>query len=217
MGLRIYIKEIYCIVLSIFFLCSCGLIGGDDKIEVSENAVLSGPPLSIPPEFDIDSQNTNQQSTIPDYDTQVSIDNDNDLNNFENEITYETNQNENLFLDEMPPQSNITGNGEIQSFESFNPNLSRTNNQVNINRNSVEQKIYRSTVPSDSYNFGRILTNNKKKYAQKKPSNFAGFGRENRTFEQIEIKNTDNLSKEEEFLLEDILNQENKPGTYDQD
>ena len=72
----IFIKKFYFIVILSSLLVSCGLIGGNDKEDISENAVLSGPPLAIPPEFDIDSQNTNQQSTIPDYDTQVSIDND---------------------------------------------------------------------------------------------------------------------------------------------
>ena len=56
MVFQIYIKTFYFIVAYIFLLTSCGIIGGDDKVDASENSVLSGPPLAIPPEFDIDSQ-----------------------------------------------------------------------------------------------------------------------------------------------------------------
>ena len=103
--------------------------------------------------------------------------------------------------------TNIENTGEIQSFESFNPNLTRTIRQTNINVNPKAQKTYGATVPSDSYiqnispEFGRV---NQKTYARKKKDNFVGFGTQ--SFEEIGTINTGDLSKEEEFLLEDILN-----------
>ena len=96
--------------------------------------------------------------------------------------------------------------------ESFNPNLTRTNKQSNNNVRG--QKTYRAIVPSDSYNFDRIESGTQKPYAQKKRDNFTGFGTTN--FEQTEIRNNIDLSKEEEFLLEDIINQENIPSTIDE-
>ena len=60
----IFIKKFYFIVILSSLLVSCGLIGGNDKEDISENAVLSGPPLAIPPEFDIDSQNTNHSMEL---------------------------------------------------------------------------------------------------------------------------------------------------------
>ena len=202
MAFQIYIKRFCSIVIGIFILSSCGLIGGDDKVDVSENSVLSGPPLAIPPEFDIDSQNQNQQQSIPNYDIGTFDDEDN-IGDFENEPVYESSENENIFSDEIPSTTNVENNGEIQSFESFNPNLTRTNKQSNNNVNVRVQKTYRATVPSDSYNFNRALTTNQTSYARKE-DNFVGFGDSN--FEQIETLNTKGLSKEEEFLLEDIIN-----------
>ena len=207
MGFQIYIKRFYYIVTSIFVLASCGLIGGNDKVDVSENSVLSGPPLAIPPEFDINSQNTNQQQPMSTYDLETH-EGDGNISNFENEpaTVYESTQNENIFSDEIPNMTNIENTGEIQSFESFNPNLVRSNRQINtINTSPQIQRSYRHTVPSDAYNFDKISPNNQKTYAQKKQDNFIGFGSKN--FEQIETINTRDLSKEEEFLLEDIINQ----------
>ena len=211
MVFQIYIKTFYFIVAYIFLLTSCGLIGGDDKVDASENSVLSGPPLAIPPEFDIDSQGSNQQQSMSTYDFETLDEGDN-LSNFEDEtaIAYESTENENIFTDEISDMTNIENTGEIQSFESFNPNLTRTIRQTNINVNPKAQKTYGATVPSDSYiqnispKFGRI---NQKTYVQKKKDNFVGFGTQ--SFEKIGTTNTGDLSKEEEFLLEDILNTDN--------
>tara|TARA_B100000949_G_C14167517_1_gene401862 strand:+ start:242 stop:904 length:663 start_codon:yes stop_codon:yes gene_type:complete len=202
MAFQIYIKRFCFIVIGIFLLSSCGLIGGDDKVDVSENSVLSGPPLAIPPEFDIDLQNQNQQQSIPNYDI-GTFDDEGNISDFENEPAYESSDNENIFSDEIPSTTNIENNGEIQSFESFNPNLVRSNKQTNVKVSPKIQRKYKTTVPSDSYNFNRTLTTNQTSYA-KKENNFVGFGDSN--FEQIETLNTKGLSKEEEFLLEDIIN-----------
>jgi hypothetical protein len=198
-----FIKKFYFIITCIFLLASCGLFGGDDKVDVTENSVLSGPPLSIPPEFDIDSQNTNQQQSMPTYGIET-LDQGSNIGNFENEPVYESTQNENLFTDEIPYMTNIENTGEIQSFENFNPNIVRSNRQTNIITSPKIQRTYRQTVPSDGYTFDRILPKNQKTYAQKKKDNFIGFGTKN--FEQIGTGDIGGLSKEEEFLLEDILN-----------
>ena len=214
MTFQMYIKRFLFIATGIFLLSSCGLIGGKDKVEVSENSVLSGPPLAIPPEFDVNSENPNQQQSIPTYDDFETLDDTDNISSFENEPVYKTSQDENIFTDEIPSMTNIESTGEIQSFESFNPNLTRTNKQSNNNVNVRVQKTYRATVPSDSYNFDRIESGTQKAYVQKKRDNFTGFGTTN--FEQTEIRNNKDLSKEEEFLLEDIINQENIPSTIDE-
>ena len=202
----IFIKKFYFIVILSSLLVSCGLIGGNDKEDISENAVLSGPPLAIPPEFDIDSQNTNQQQSVPTFDMET-LEEGNNIDNFED-------GNENVFTDEAPAMTNIENTGEIQSFESFNPNIVRSNRQNNIEVSPKIQKTYRSTVPSDAYNFNSVIPRNQRTYAQKKKNSFIGFG--NKNFEQIEGENVGDLSKEEEFLLEDILNQESVPSSIDE-
>jgi len=213
MHFQTYIKKFCFIIISILLLTSCGLVGGGDKADTTENSVLSGPPLSIPPEFDIDSQNANQQQPMQTYDLET-LDGSDDISNFENEPVFESTQDDNIFTGEIPSMTNVESTGEIQSFENFNPNLEQTFRQTNVNVRSNIQKKYRSTVPSDSYiqnispKFGRI---NQKTYAQKKKNNFTGFGASN--FGQIESRKSADLSKEEEFLLEDIINQENIPST----
>jgi hypothetical protein len=216
MHFQTYIKKFCFIIISILLLTSCGLVGGGDKADTTENSVLSGPPLSIPPEFDIDSQNANQQQPMQTYDLET-LDGSDDISNFENEPVFESTQDDNIFTGEIPSMTNVESTGEIQSFENFNPNLEQTFRQTNVNVRSNIQKKYRSTVPSDAYiqnispKFGRV---NQKAYAQKKKNNFTGFSASN--FGQIEFRRSADLSKEEEFLLEDIINKENTPGTIDQ-
>ena len=207
MVLQIYINKLLIIVCSIFLLTSCGIIGGKEEVDANENAVLSGPPLSIPPEFDVDLQNPNQQQSIPTYDLETTD------QSFEDIEVYESNQNENIFSDEVPTMTNIENSGEIQSFENFNPNIARTSKQKNINISPRVQKTYRATVPSDSYNFGKIqLKNRNTSYIK---NNNYGFGQQN--FEQVQTRNNNNLSKEEEFLLEDLINQEGAPTSNSRD
>ena len=209
----VFIKKFYFFTGFIFLLASCGLIGGD-KEDFSENAVLSGPPLAIPPEFDIDSQNANQQQSIPTYDIET-LEQGNNIDNFEDEPVYQSEQNEeNIFADEIPTMTNIENTGEIQSFENYNQNIVRSNRQNNIEISPKKQKTYRRTVPSDAYSFDNIPSVVQRSYAQKKKNNFVGFG--NNNFEQTKTRNIGDLSKEEEFLLEDILNQENIPSTIDE-
>tara|TARA_Y100000590_G_scaffold413910_1_gene510254 strand:+ start:243 stop:893 length:651 start_codon:yes stop_codon:yes gene_type:complete len=203
----IFIKKFYFIVILSSLLVSCGLIGGNDKEDISENAVLSGPPLAIPPEFDIDSQNTNQQQSVPTFDMET-LEEGNNIDNFED-------GNENVFTDEAPAMTNIENTGEIQSFESFNPNNTVTiNRKNNVKTSPRTQKVYKPTVPSDAYSFDRVISKKQNKYVQRKKDNFSSFG--DNQFEQIDDRNPGALSKEEEFLLDDIINQEdNLESGYD--
>ena len=203
----IFIKKFYFIVILSSLLVSCGLIGGNDKEDISENAVLSGPPLAIPPEFDIDSQNTNQQQSVPTFDMET-LEEGNNIDNFED-------GNENVFTDEAPAMTNIENTGEIQSFESFNPNNTVTiNRKNNVKTSHRTQKVYKPTVPSDAYSFDRVISKKQNKYVQRKKDNFSSFG--DNQFEQIDDRNPGALSKEEEFLLDDIINQEdNLESGYD--
>ena len=112
------------------------------------------------------SQNTNQQQSIPTYDLETTD------QSFEDIQVYESNQNENIFGDEVPTMTNIENSGEIQSFESFNPNVVRVNKQKNINISPRVQKTYRSTVPSDAYDFGRIQPKNRNTSYVKRNNNY---------------------------------------------
>ena len=203
----IFIKKFYFIVILSSLLVSCGLIGGNDKEDISENAVLSGPPLAIPPEFDIDSQNTNQQQSVPTFDMET-LEEGNNIDNFED-------GNENVFTDEAPAMTNIENTGEIQSIESINPyNTVTINRKNNVKTSPRTQKVYKPTVPSDAYSFDRVISKKQNKYVQRKKDNFSSFG--DNQFEQIDDRNPGALSKEEEFLLDDIINQEdNLESGYD--
>ena len=212
-----YLKKFYFIVISVILLSSCGLVGGGDEVEVRENSVLSGPPLANPPEFDIDGQNAQQQSS-PNYDLQNSNELE-ETENFENIPTYQENENEDVYFENVPNVANIDNDvqsNDVQSFENYNPNLNQVSKQTQVNNNVRVQRVNRSSVPSDAYNFGKVITNKRKTYAQKKES-FSGFGVQN--FEQTQgIGNNNNLSKEEEFLLEDLINQQNtisEPDEFD--
>ena len=204
MHFEIYIKFFLFTITGLFLLSACGLIGGKNQVDTTENSVLSGPPLAIPPEFDIDLQNTNQEQSAPGYDMNT-FEQDDAVGSFEDE-------NENIFTNEVPAMTNLENKGEIQSFENFNSNIVRSNKQSNIRTNPKRQRTYRSSVPSDSYTFDRVPVGNQKTYAQKKKNTLDGFG----NFEQLGTVNTGDLSKEEEFLLEDILSEENIPGTIDE-
>ena len=204
MVLQKYINKFYILIISIFLLTSCGIIGGKDEVDATENAVLSGPPLAIPPEFDINSQNTDQEQTMQTYDLETTDE------GFEDQQIYESNENTDIFSDEVPAMTNIENSGEIQSFENFNPSVSKINKQKNININPRVQKTYRSTVPSDAYDFRKIQPKNRNTSYVKRNNNNYGFGQQ--SFEETQTRGNNNLSKEEEFLLEDLM-RDDKPAT----
>ena len=209
MVLQNYINKFYILIISIFLLTSCGIIGGKDDVDATENAVLSGPPLAIPPEFDINSQNTDQEQSMQTYDLETMD------QGFEDQQIYESNENTDIFSDEVPAMTNIENSGEIQSFENFNPSVSKINKQKNININPRVQKTYRSTVPSDSYDFGKIQPKNRNTSYVKRNNNNYGFGQQ--SFEQTQTRGNNNLSKEEEFLLEDLITQGDAPSSNSMD
>ena len=209
MVLQNYINKFYILIISIFLLTSCGIIGGKDDVDATENAVLSGPPLAIPPEFDINSQNTDQEQSMQTYDLETMD------QGFEDQQIYESNENTDIFSDEVPAMTNIENSGEIQSFENFNPSVSKINKQKNININPRVQKTYRSTVPSDAYDFGKIQPKNRNTSYVKRNNNNYGFGQQ--SFEQTQTMGDNNLSKEEEFLLEDLITQEAAPSSNSRD
>lgn len=209
MVLQNYINKFYILIISIFLLTSCGIIGGKDDVDATENAVLSGPPLAIPPEFDINSQNTDQEQSMQTYDLETMD------QGFEDQQIYESNENTDIFSDEVPAMTNIENSGEIQSFENFNPSVSKINKQKNININPRVQKTYRSTVPSDAYDFGKIQPKNRNTSYVKRNNNNYGFGQQ--SFEQTQTRDNNNLSKEEEFLLEDLITQEDAPSSNSRD
>ncbi len=198
-------KKKVVIILSIFFLCSCGVIGGDDKNQVSENAVLSGPPLAIPPEFDIESS----QNTITGQDdTNYDIPEYNDLENntLNDEVIYED--------DQLNQMSNVNNDIENQNFENLNT-FNENNVSRQIDTNVRKKRISRKpSVPSDSYNFNTTVLSEKNIYVKNKSNSFTGFGKQD-----VEIKNSKDLSNEEELLLNDILNQSSDLSneTLDQD
>ena len=209
MVLQNYINKFYILIISIFLLTSCGIIGGKDDVDATENAVLSGPPLAIPPEFDINSQNTDQEQSMQTYDLETMD------QGFEDQQIYESNENTDIFSDEVPAMTNIENSGEIQSFENFNPSVSKINKQKNININPRVQKTYRSTVPSDAYDFGKIQPKNRNTSYVKRNNNNYGFGQQ--SFEQTQTRGDNNLSKEEEFLLEDLITQGDAPSSNSRD
>ena len=209
MVLQNYINKFYILIISIFLLTSCGIIGGKDDVDATENAVLSGPPLAIPPEFDINSQNTDQEQSMQTYDLETMD------QGFEDQQIYESNENTDIFSDEVPAMTNIENSGEIQSFENFNPSVSKINKQKNININPRVQKTYRSTVPSDAYDFGKIQPKNRNTSYVKRNNNNYGFGQQ--SFEQTQTGDNNNLSKEEEFLLEDLITQGDAPSSNSRD
>ena len=209
MVLQNYINKFYILIISIFLLTSCGIIGGKDDVDATENAVLSGPPLAIPPEFDINSQNTDQEQSMQTYDLETMD------QGFEDQQIFESNENTDIFSDEVPAMTNIENSGEIQSFENFNPSVSKINKQKNININPRVQKTYRSTVPSDAYDFGKIQPKNRNTSYVKRNNNNYGFGQQ--SFEQTQTMGDNNLSKEEEFLLEDLITQEDAPSSNSRD
>tara|TARA_B100000686_G_C16630793_1_gene884557 strand:- start:164 stop:796 length:633 start_codon:yes stop_codon:yes gene_type:complete len=206
-----YIKKFFLVTIPLIFLSSCGLVGGKDEVDVSKNAVLSGPPLAIPPEFDIDAQNSNQQQSNQAYNLETLDEGEGDIGSFENEPIYQQSQNEDFFADDVPTMANT---GDTQSFENYNPNINVTRKQSKNVQPRV-QRSHRPAVPSDAYNFGETTLRRQKVYAKKSKDDFVGFGTQ--TFEQTNIQSDNNLSQEEEFLLQDIMTDDgfNQKGDSD--
>ena len=184
---------------SLFILNSCGLIG-DKKVTPNESAVLSGPPLAIPPDFDVDQPQGNvavletpdmmqeQSNVIQDFET-------NEPDSLENQSMYSLEEN------------------VVQDFETYDPNASMRNQMRNPNieqrinsKGKSYQKSKKPLVPSDAYDvdISRLTNVNRKNETSK-----SFFSSSVNVFEDsIDLKNDQNLSEAEENLLEEIMIQD---------
>ena len=188
------------ILFFLFVLHSCGIVN-KEKVVADENAVLSGPPLAIPPDFD-SSIEMPQQNTLEN--TQLS------LENYQKE-TFEDEQSSN-------PLSNLETNqvevydsqNSMQSFETFDPNRNNVLKTRQIqNNNSVSNRtIRRSTVPSDSYivNQNRLTRVNKPLTSTEDyfTSSSNVFTNTNNARRQVLIKE-EGLTRDEKSMIKDLL------------
>ena len=186
----------FCVGL-FFIVSSCGIFG-NEKVVPNESAVLSGPPLAIPPDFDIDSSPVDNTG-IPTIDIIGQEDNENFANiptlDQETPYVFENSQETIEMLD----------SGTIQDFETYDP----INQQVFVpqqkgnNETKFSRKKERVSVPSDAYDID-ISTLSIRNQQTRNSKNY--FKSENNIFpKNIKIKNNQNLSKEEESLLEEII------------
>ena len=184
---------------SLFILNSCGLIG-DKKVTPNESAVLSGPPLAIPPDFDVDQPQGN-----------VAVLETPDMMQEQSNVIQDFEINEPASLEDQSMYS--VEQNVIQDFETYDPNASMRNQMRNANieqrtnsKGKSYQKSKKSLVPSDSYDvdISRLTNVNRKNETSK-----SFFSSSVNVFEDsIDLKNDQNLSKAEENLLEEIMIQD---------
>ena len=128
----------FCVVL-FFIVSSCGIFG-DEKVVPNENAVLSGPPLAIPPDFDIDSSLVDNTG-IPTIDIIGQEDNENFANiptlDQETPYVFENSQETIEMLD----------SGTIQAFETYDP----INQQVFVPQQKGNNETKFSYIKNQSY------------------------------------------------------------------
>ena len=143
---------------SLFILNSCGLIG-DKKVTPNESAVLSGPPLAIPPDFDVDQPQGN-----------VAVLETPDMMQEQSNVIQDFEINEPASLEDQSMYS--VEQNVIQDFETYDPNASMRNQMRNANieqrtnsKGKSYQKSKKSLVPSDSYDvdISRLTNVNRKK------------------------------------------------------
>ena len=188
----------YFFVVGLFFIVSsCGIFG-NEKVVPNESAVLSGPPLAIPPDFDINNSPVDNTG-IPTIDIIDQEDNENFANiptlDQETPYVFENSQETIEMLD----------SGTIQDFETYDP----INQQVFVpqqkgnNETKFSRKKERVAVPSDAYDID-ISTLRIRNQQTRNSKNY--FKSENNSFtKNIKIENNQNLSKEEESLLKEII------------
>lgn len=186
----------FCVVL-FFIISSCGIFG-DEKVVPNESAVLSGPPLTIPPDFDIDNSPVDNTG-IPTIDIVDQEDNENFANipTLDQETPY--------VFEDSQETIEMLDSGTIQDFETYDP----INQQVFVpqqkgnNETKFSRKKARVSVPSDAYDID-ISTSSIQNQQTRNSKNY--FKSENNIFKKnIKIENNQNLSKEEESLLEEII------------
>ena len=199
----------------LFVLHSCGIVNpfNKEKVVANENAVLSGPPLAIPPDFDsnieMPEQNTLESTNLP-------------LENYQTE-TFEDEQASyplsNLETNQVEVYDSQNG---MQSFETFDSNRNTVLNTRQIqNNNSVSNKTRkrRATVPSDAYtiNPNKLTRVNKSPQSEKDyfTSSFNTFTNTNNARRQTLIKDKD-LTRDERSMIEDLLDTSNQIDSKEQ-
>ena len=193
----------------LFVLHSCGIVNpfNKEKVVANEKAVLSGPPLAIPPDFDsnieMPEQNTLESTNLP-------------LENYQTD-TFEDEQASyplsNLETNQIEVYDSQNG---MQSFETFDSNRNTVLNTRQIqNNNSVSNKTRkrRATVPSDAYtiNPNKLTRVNKSPQSEKDyfTSSFNTFTNTNNARRQTLIKDKD-LTRDERSMIEDLLDTSNQ-------
>mgnify|MGYP001380296794 CR=1 FL=1 len=185
----------------LFILNSCGFIG-DKKVTPDENAVLSGPPLAIPPDFDIDQP----QGNVVGFETP-------DMMQEQSNVIQDFETNEPASLEDQSMYS--LEENVIQDFETYDPNISMRNQMLNANieqRTNSRGKSYlkskKSLVPSHSYDVDMIRFPN---IYRKNETSKSFFSSSVNVFENsMDLKNDQNLSEAEQNLLEEIMIQDEK-------
>ena len=191
------IKKYSFFIVFLLILNACGI--GQKKVVPNEAAVLSGPPLTIPPDFDVQEPPNNDLGAPSPADILVQEDNENFANipTLEQEVPY--------LLQDSQETINTFDSNNIQDFETFDPNKVQAfiPQQIENSKAKLSRQPGRVLVPSDVYDvdMSRLNNINQQKNASK---NYFGSGN-NIVRNRIGVQNYQNLSKEEESLLKEII------------
>jgi len=191
------IKKYFFFIVFLLILNACGI--GQEKVVPNEAAVLSGPPLTIPPDFDVQEPPNNDLGAPSPADILVQEDNENFANipTLEQEVPY--------LLQDSQETINTFDSNNIQDFETFDPNKVQAfiPQQIENSKAKLSRQPRRVLVPSDVYDvdMSRLNNINQQKKASK---NYFGTGN-NIVRNRIGMQNNQNLSKEEESLLKEII------------
>ena len=191
------IKKYFFFIVFLLILNACGI--GQEKVVPNEAAVLSGPPLTIPPDFDVQEPPNNDLGAPSPADILVQEDNENFANipTLEQEAPY--------LLQDSQETINTFDSNNIQDFETFDPNKVQAfiPQQIENSKAKLSRQPRRVLVPSDVYDVDMSRLNNINQ--QKKASiNYFRSGN-NIVRNRIGVQNNQNLSKEEESLLKEII------------
>jgi len=191
------IKKYFFFIVFLLILNACGI--GQEKVVPNEAAVLSGPPLTIPPDFDVQEPPNNDPGAPSPADIVVQEDNENFANipTLEQEAPY--------LLQDSQETINTFDSNNIQDFETFDPNKVQAfiPQQIENSKAKLSRQPRRVLVPSDVYDVDMSRLNNINQ--QKKASiNYFRSGN-NIVRNRIGVQDNQNLSKEEESLLKEII------------
>ena len=198
-----YVINKYCFFLVFLsILNACGFIGGDEKVSPNEAAVLSGPPLAIPPDFDDQGQPVNALAVPSPVDVV-------DQRGDEGYANIPTLEEEAQYYDQQQSFENSQetiqtfDSNNVQSFETYEPNQIQAfvPQQMQNKKAKMSKQPKRASVPSDVYDVdvNRLNSMNQKTRVSK------NYFDNNSIKNRVQIQNNQNLSKEEESLLEEII------------